>query len=61
MLPNRLCKTATSEHMAKLATGEPTPELAKLYEAWAQGGAGLIITGNVMVDEHLEGPGRKAS
>ena len=47
--------------MAKLATGEPTPELAKLYEAWAQGGAGLIITGNVMVDEHLEGPGRKAS
>ena len=37
--------------------GEPQPELARLYGAWAKGGAGLIITGNVMVDDHLEGPG----
>ncbi|CAK9028132.1 NADH-dependent flavin oxidoreductase iccG (Ilicicolin H biosynthesis cluster protein G) [Durusdinium trenchii] len=57
VLPNRLCKTATSEHMADVITGEPQPELARLYGAWAKGGAGLIITGNVMVDDHLEGPG----
>eukprot|EP00913_Durusdinium_trenchii_P004801 g4459.t1 len=43
--------------MADVITGEPQPELARLYGAWAKGGAGLIITGNVMVDDHLEGPG----
>lgn len=57
VIPNRLCKTATSEHLAHPITGEPLPALVELYRTWAKGGSGLIITGNVMVDEHLEGPG----
>ncbi len=28
----------------------PTPGLATLYQRWAQGGIGLSITGNVMVE-----------
>jgi len=36
----------------------PGERLHCLYAAWAQGGAGLIITGNVMVDARaLTGPG----
>ncbi|MBF0747119.1 hypothetical protein IR073_05625 [Gemella sp. 19428wG2_WT2a] len=27
-------------------------EISNLYKIWAQGGTGLIITGNVMVDEN---------
>lgn len=57
ILPNRICKTATSEHLAHPITGEPLEAMVELYRAWAEGGSGLIITGNVMVDEHLEGPG----
>eukprot|EP00439_Symbiodinium_sp_Y106_P032990 s1634_g3.t4 len=56
-LPNRLAKAATSEHLGNPRTGEPTKELIELYRRWATGGAGLIITGNVMVDSaYLEGP-----
>lgn len=36
----------------------PSPELINLYGKWAKGGAGLILTGNVMVDrEAMTGPG----
>lgn len=36
----------------------PGPALFNLYRAWAEGGAGLMITGNVMVDARaLTGPG----
>ncbi len=36
----------------------PDEHLWRLYEAWARGSAGLIITGNVMVDPRaLTGPG----
>ncbi|BDA78108.1 2,4-dienoyl-CoA reductase [Leptospira kobayashii] len=43
-----------------LATEEQTPGTAlwNLYETWANGGVGLIITGNVMIDGRaLTGPG----
>lgn len=30
--------------------GSPTTDLQQLYAAWARGGAGLLITGNVMID-----------
>lgn len=30
-------------------------QLVKLYERWAHGGAGLLITGNVMIDAHALG------
>ena len=50
-LPNRIAKAAMEESMA--ASGHlPGDDIFKLYEHWAKGGTGLLITGNVMVD-HL--------
>ena len=57
VIPNRLAKAAMEENMA--AAGQvPDQRLWRLYEAWAKGGVGLIITGNVMIDPRaLTGPG----
>ena len=39
-------------------TGVPTPELERLYGLWSDGGAGLLLSGNIIVDgDHLERPG----
>lgn len=55
-LPNRLAKAAMEENLADDAHG-PSDALIALYRAWAAGGAGLIITGNVMVDRRgMTGP-----
>jgi 2,4-dienoyl-CoA reductase-like NADH-dependent reductase (Old Yellow Enzyme family) len=36
----------------------PTPELERLYGLWSDGGAGLLLSGNIQVDgDHLERPG----
>ncbi len=48
-IPNRIAKSAMSELLAN-RHGSPTQELEQLYAAWARGGAGLLITGNVMID-----------
>ncbi|MGB7419081.1 MAG: NADH:flavin oxidoreductase/NADH oxidase family protein [Erythrobacter sp.] len=57
VLPNRLAKAAMTEGLATPG-GRPTAALERLYGAWAKGGAGLLITGNVIVDRnHLERPG----
>ncbi len=54
---NRLCKGAMTERLAG-TQGVPSAELNRLYAAWSAGGAGLLLTGNVMVDRnHLEAPG----
>lgn len=38
--------------------GLPTPELERLYGLWSDGGAGMLLTGNIMIDaDHLERPG----
>lgn len=56
-IPNRLAKAAMEENMADLNQA-PSEALMRLYQAWAEGGAGLIITGNVMVDRRaMTGPG----
>lgn len=56
-LPNRLAKAALSERIAG-PDGAPTEGHLQLYRAWARGGAGLILTGNVMVDRnHIGEPG----
>ncbi len=56
-LRNRIAKAAMEEGMA----GEsqlPDERLISLYRRWGTGGAGLLITGNVMVHaESLTGPG----
>ena len=46
---NRVIKGAMSEALANTA-GEPNHLHLGLYEAWAKGGLGCAITGNVMVD-----------
>ena len=48
-LPNRIAKPATSEHLAT-RHGAPTRQLIELYRQLASAGAGLLISGNVMVD-----------
>ncbi|MDT3250441.1 NADH:flavin oxidoreductase/NADH oxidase family protein [Serratia sp. root2] len=56
-LPNRLAKAAMEENMAD-AGQLPGLALHRLYRSWAQGGVGLIITGNVMIDGRaMTGPG----
>lgn len=56
-VPNRIAKAAMEENMAD-ADHAPSEELMRLYRAWAEGGAGLLITGNVMVDSRaMTGPG----
>lgn len=55
-IPNRIAKAAMEENMADADHG-PSAELIELYRAWAKGGTGLIITGNVMVDARaMTGP-----
>lgn len=57
ILPNRLAKGAMTEGLAT-AGGVPTPELDRLYRLWSEGGAGMLLTGNVQIDrDHLERPG----
>lgn len=46
---NRLLKSAMSEALGG-RDGAPPPALARLYAAWADGGIGLSVTGNVMID-----------
>ncbi len=51
---NRLFKSAMSEALAP-RSGCPSPELIHLYGAWADGGIGLCVTGNVMIDKRAVG------
>ncbi|MDX6608586.1 MAG: hypothetical protein QOF85_511 [Solirubrobacterales bacterium] len=56
-LRNRIAKAAMEEGMAGSAQ-LPDERLISLYRHWGEGGAGLLITGNVMVHaEALTGPG----
>ncbi|SDT97255.1 2,4-dienoyl-CoA reductase [Pseudomonas pohangensis] len=57
VIPNRLGKAAMEENMSE--PGQlPGTTLIGLYRRWARGGAGLLITGNVMVDGRaMTGPG----
>ena len=49
-VPNRIVKSAMAEGLGD-RSNHATAEHARLYARWAQGGAGLIITGNVMVSK----------
>ena len=60
VLPNRLCKAAMTEGLAD-AQLRATARHATLYRQWSEGGAGLLLTGNVMIDRNvLERPGNVA-
>jgi 2,4-dienoyl-CoA reductase-like NADH-dependent reductase (Old Yellow Enzyme family) len=57
VLSNRFAKAATSEKLATRRFG-PDERLLRLYQRWGQGGAGMLITGNVQVDANArEGRG----
>ncbi len=49
VIKNRIAKAAMEENLAD-ENNLPSTELFNLYRAWAQGGSGLIISGNVMID-----------
>ena len=56
VLANRFAKAALSEQLGT-RTAAPTAGLSRLYRCWAEGGAGLVLTGNVMIDRrHLGEP-----
>ncbi|MEP0189584.1 MAG: NADH:flavin oxidoreductase/NADH oxidase family protein [Erythrobacter sp.] len=58
VIPNRICKAAMEENLAVQPGQYPGESLFNLYRQWADGGVGLILSGNVMVDPiALTGPG----
>ncbi|MFI1918310.1 NADH:flavin oxidoreductase/NADH oxidase family protein [Nocardia sp. NPDC020380] len=57
VIGNRIAKAAMEEGMAS-AGQLPDQRLIRLYRRWGAGGAGVLVTGNVMVHaEALTGPG----
>ena len=56
VLRNRICKASMNEALAT-PDGKVTDAHVSLYEAWADSGASLLITGNMMVDgKHMNEP-----
>jgi len=56
-LGNRLCKASMTEGLADRYDHATTAH-QRLYQTWAQGGAALLLTGNIMVDRrYLERSG----
>ncbi|MGJ3256285.1 MAG: NADH:flavin oxidoreductase/NADH oxidase family protein [Alcanivorax sp.] len=56
-LKNRFAKSAMSEALGTI-DNHVTPALERLYGRWAQGGTGLLITGNIMIDRNHTGEPR---
>ncbi|WII94179.1 NADH:flavin oxidoreductase/NADH oxidase family protein [Kingella negevensis] len=50
---NRFFKSAMEEQLAK--QNRVSKKLVKLYDVWAKGGAGVLVTGNVMISENGKG------
>ena len=57
ILSNRIAKSSMSENLSN-KYHEPTPVLINAYKKWAQSGAGLLITGNIMIDSKALGEPR---
>jgi 2,4-dienoyl-CoA reductase-like NADH-dependent reductase (Old Yellow Enzyme family) len=53
-IKNRFAKSAMSEALGT-TDNRVTKGLVRLYQRWAEGGTGLLITGNVMVDRRALG------
>ena len=59
-LPNRIVKGAMTEGLAD-PLSRATQEHEVLYRRWSQGGAGMLLTGNVQIDRrYMERPGNVA-
>ena len=48
-VPNRIAKAPMTENLAD-RRNQPTVRHERVYRRWARGGAGLLVTGNLMVD-----------
>jgi 2,4-dienoyl-CoA reductase-like NADH-dependent reductase (Old Yellow Enzyme family) len=60
VLKNRLAKAAMTEGLAG-GDNHANARFVELYRRWGEGGAGLLITGNILVDRwHLERGGNLA-
>jgi len=51
---NRLLKSAMSEQLGDKKQN-PKPTLETLYLTWAEGGSGVVVTGNIMIDRSALG------
>ena len=56
-LTNRIAKSAMSENLGT-KNYEPSQTLINAYRVWASGGAGLLITGNIMISSDALGEPR---
>lgn len=54
VLPNRILKAAMAEGLGNPWTADVTPELIRLYERWAGGGTGTLVTGELSVQRGAE-------
>ncbi|MGF1759525.1 NADH:flavin oxidoreductase/NADH oxidase family protein [Photobacterium sagamiensis] len=54
-IKNRIFKPAMSEQMADKHGNPKASLLSRLYRTWAQGGTGLLLSGNIMVDRDALG------
>ena len=61
---NRFLKASLTERISSWdpvnieARGIPSSELINLYKRWGEGGFGIVLTGNILIDlEHLEAAG----
>jgi 2,4-dienoyl-CoA reductase-like NADH-dependent reductase (Old Yellow Enzyme family) len=52
VLPNRIAKAAMTEALGD-GRDDATPELERLYRRWSEGGAGLLISGHLLVDRRF--------
>jgi len=52
VLPNRIAKAAMTEALGDF-DDDATPALERLYRRWSAGGAGLLITGHLLVDRRF--------
>ena len=56
-LPNRIVKAAMTERLSGI-DARANEKHVRLYQRFAEGGAGMLLTGNVLVDgRYLEAPG----
>jgi len=54
-IKNRFFKPAMSEQMADKHGNPKASLLSRLYRTWAQGGTGLLLSGNIMIDRNALG------
>ena len=56
VIKNRICKAAMTERIAK-GNNLAHQGHINLYQKWAEGNIGILLTGNVMIDRNnMEGP-----